>query len=145
MVIDGAAPLILENCSRAPALSERRMQIPICGKMSGILQGGRFFNLTMVEFINILPPPKGFGASNRGSNYLQWNAGACCAEHILLNKKERVQWFLLHTFMLMQKFSICMLQNVLTRGAVHFKEGPLTKNGPIDFAQSWAIHMKKFN
>jgi len=22
------------------------------------------------------------------------------------------------------------------------KEGPLTKNGPIDFAQSWAIHMK---
>jgi len=23
------------------------------------------------------------------------------------------------------------------------KEGPLTKNGPIDFAQSWAIHMKK--
>jgi hypothetical protein len=26
-----------------------------------------------------------------------------------------------------------------------FKEGPLTKNGPIDFAQSWAIHMKKSN
>jgi hypothetical protein len=25
------------------------------------------------------------------------------------------------------------------------KEGPLTKNGPIDFAQSWAIHMKKSN
>jgi hypothetical protein len=23
-----------------------------------------------------------------------------------------------------------------------FKEGPLTKNGPIDFAQSWAIHKK---
>jgi len=23
------------------------------------------------------------------------------------------------------------------------KEGPLTKNGPIDFAQSWAIHMKR--
>jgi hypothetical protein len=26
-----------------------------------------------------------------------------------------------------------------------FKEGPLTKNGPIDFAQSWEIHMKKSN
>jgi hypothetical protein len=26
-----------------------------------------------------------------------------------------------------------------------FKEGPLTKNGPIDFAQIWAIHMKKSN
>jgi hypothetical protein len=25
------------------------------------------------------------------------------------------------------------------------KEGPLTKNGPIDFAHSWAIHMKKSN
>jgi hypothetical protein len=25
------------------------------------------------------------------------------------------------------------------------KEGPLTKNGPIDFAQSWAILMKKSN
>jgi hypothetical protein len=25
------------------------------------------------------------------------------------------------------------------------KEGPLTKNGPIDFAQSWAIHVKKSN
>jgi len=25
------------------------------------------------------------------------------------------------------------------------KEGPLTKNGPIDFAQSWAIHMKISN
>jgi hypothetical protein len=25
------------------------------------------------------------------------------------------------------------------------KEGPLTKNGPIDFAQSWAIHTKKSN
>ena len=24
-----------------------------------------------------------------------------------------------------------------------FKEGPLTKNGPIDLAQSWEIHMKK--
>jgi hypothetical protein len=28
---------------------------------------------------------------------------------------------------------------------LYFKEGPLTKNGPIDFAQSWAIHMKKSN
>jgi hypothetical protein len=27
----------------------------------------------------------------------------------------------------------------------YIKEGPLTKNGPIDFAQSWAIHMKKSN
>jgi hypothetical protein len=26
-----------------------------------------------------------------------------------------------------------------------FRKGPLTKNGPIDFAQSWAIHMKKSN
>jgi hypothetical protein len=26
-----------------------------------------------------------------------------------------------------------------------FKELTLTKNGPIDFAQSWAIHMKKSN
>jgi hypothetical protein len=26
-----------------------------------------------------------------------------------------------------------------------FKEGPLTKNSPINFAQSWAIHMKKSN
>ena len=26
-----------------------------------------------------------------------------------------------------------------------FKEGPLTKNGLIDFAQSWAIFMKKSN
>jgi hypothetical protein len=25
---------------------------------------------------------------------------------------------------------------------VPLKEGPLTKNGPIDFAESWAIHMK---
>ena len=25
------------------------------------------------------------------------------------------------------------------------KEEPLTKNSPIDFAQNWAIHMKKFN
>jgi hypothetical protein len=34
------------------------------------------------------------------------------------------------------------------RGASKYpplKEGPLTKNGPIDFAQSWAIHMKKSN
>jgi hypothetical protein len=36
----------------------------------------------------------------------------------------------------------------LKRGRITFvrvKEGPLTKNGPIDFAQSWAIHMKKSN
>jgi hypothetical protein len=26
-----------------------------------------------------------------------------------------------------------------------YKEGPLTKNGPINFAQSWAIYMKKSN
>ena len=26
-----------------------------------------------------------------------------------------------------------------------FKEGPLTKNGPIDFAKNWAIQMKKSN
>jgi hypothetical protein len=25
------------------------------------------------------------------------------------------------------------------------KEGPLTKNGPVDFAQSWAIYMRKSN
>jgi hypothetical protein len=28
-------------------------------------------------------------------------------------------------------------------GDMTLKEGPLTKNGPIDFSQSWAIHMKK--
>jgi hypothetical protein len=31
------------------------------------------------------------------------------------------------------------------RVIIFIKEGPLTKNGPIDFAQSWAIHMKKSN
>jgi hypothetical protein len=25
------------------------------------------------------------------------------------------------------------------------KEGPLTKNCPIDFAQSWAVYLKKYN
>jgi hypothetical protein len=31
----------------------------------------------------------------------------------------------------------------LKRKLIAFKEGPLTKNGSMDFAQSWAIHMKK--
>jgi hypothetical protein len=30
-------------------------------------------------------------------------------------------------------------------GVNRFKEGPLTKNGPIELTQSWAIHMKKSN
>jgi len=40
-----------------------------------------------------------------------------------------------------QKYLIFCLQdwNIIKHGNTKVKEGPLTKNGPIDFAQSWAI------
>jgi len=33
----------------------------------------------------------------------------------------------------------------LMQQIIPIKEGPLTKNGPIDFAQSWTIYLKKSN
>jgi hypothetical protein len=73
MVIDGAAPLILENCSRV--VGEARANSNLRENFWNSTRQP-VFNLTTVEFINILQPPKGLGASNRGSNYLQdhWNA-----------------------------------------------------------------------
>jgi hypothetical protein len=52
-----------------------------------------------------------------------------------------ISHFLMHMLLKASKTGGTLAKNA--RNCV--KEGPLTKNGPIDFAQSWAIHMKKSN
>jgi hypothetical protein len=40
---------------------------------------------------------------------------------------------------------IIYLLKLLCAKFINLKEGPLTKNGPIDFAQIWSIHIEKSN
>jgi len=42
-------------------------------------------------------------------------------------------------------FKVSFNEEILAEIKWKFKRGPLTKNGPIDFAQSWAIYLKKSN
>ena len=48
-------------------------------------------------------------------------------------------------FMQENDFKVSFNEEILAEIKWKFKEGPLTKNGPIDFAQSWALYLKKSN